>query len=520
MCRFGLDVSDNQGVIDWKMVKEAGVKFAILRTVRRSSKIDKQLENNIKGCIANGIPADFYKYGYALTEAESEREAQEVVAALATLGIKPAKDVVIWHDVEDDSQMALSTAQLTKICQAFKKVVKDAGYTYGLYMGKYDFEKGEVAVTDLGAPHTWLARYYDGYTLKGFSEVPNEKYKPVVPNGELWGWQWTSSGRVPGISGNVDFDVAYYEIAGLQQEVTEESTDSDRKTRSRFVAQARAWIGKNEADGTHRGIIDIYNGHKPLARGYAVKYTDSWCATFISAVAVILGYTDIIPTECSCQQMISLFKEMGCWVEDDTYIPLPGDIVFYDWQDSGSGDNAGWSDHVGTVERVSGDYMVVIEGNYKDGVGRRSIQVNGRYIRGYGVPKFDEEDIANNATTSGSEIQNSSKKSVDEIAKEVIAGLWKSGEERKQMLTEAGYDYEEVRIRVNQLLGVYYPAYTGNYAKVDDVLRAIGVPDIYVGNKTKRKPIGKANGFPKYTGKQNENLAIISFAKQGKLKRP
>ena len=79
MCRFGLDVSDNQGVIDWKMVKEAGVKFAILRTVRRSSKIDKQLENNIKGCIANGIPADFYKYGYALTEAESEREAKEVV---------------------------------------------------------------------------------------------------------------------------------------------------------------------------------------------------------------------------------------------------------------------------------------------------------------------------------------------------------------------------------------------------------------------------------------------------------
>ena len=130
MCRFGLDVSDNQGVIDWKMVKEAGVKFAILRTVRRSSKIDKQLENNIKGCIANGIPADFYKYGYALTEAESEREAKEVVLALETLGIKPAKDVVIWHDVEDDSQMALSTAQLTKICQAFKKVVEDAGYTY------------------------------------------------------------------------------------------------------------------------------------------------------------------------------------------------------------------------------------------------------------------------------------------------------------------------------------------------------------------------------------------------------
>ena len=89
------------------------------------------------------------------------------------------------------------------------------------------------------------------------------------------------------------------------------------------------------------------------------------------------------------------------------------------------------------------------------------------------------------------------------------------------MLTEKGYDYEEVRIRVNQILGVYYPTYTGSSVKVDEVLRAIGVPDIYVGNKTKRKPIAVVNNISKnYTGKQNENLAIISFAKSGRLKKP
>lgn len=510
---YGIDVSDNQGVIDWKKVKNAGVQFAILRTVRRSGKIDSQLANNIKGCIENDIPADFYKYAYALTEADSEREAKEVIAALNTIGIKPAKDVVIWHDVEDDTKMALSTETLTKICKAFKKVVEDAGYTYGLYMGKYDFEKGEVNLSDLKGAHVWIARYYDGYTLKGFGEVPNEKYKPIIPNSELWGWQWTSSGRVPGITGNVDFDVAYYDITGLQQEDTEEGTDIDRKTRNRFVSQARAWIGKNEADGTHRKIIDIYNGHKPLARGYKVKYTDSWCATFVSAAAIKCGLTDIVQTECSCQQMISLLKKIGCWVEDDAYIPLPGDIVFYDWQDNGSGDCTGWSDHVGIVESVSGDYIVVIEGNYKDGVGRRSIQVNGRYIRGYGVPKFEEE-------SRDPDVPGDSKKSIEEIAKEAIAGKWSTGSERKKRLTEAGYDYETVRVKVNELLGVYYPKYTGSSKKVDEVLRAIDVPDIYVGNKTKRKPIGKANGMPKYTGKQNENLAIISLAKSGRLKKP
>ena len=72
------------------------------------------------------------------------------------------------------------------------------------------------------------------------------------------------------------------------------------KYASKVIAQAVAWLGKNEKDGSHKDMIDIYNAHRPLARGYKVKYTDAWCATFVSAVAVKLGYTGIIPTECSC----------------------------------------------------------------------------------------------------------------------------------------------------------------------------------------------------------------------------
>lgn len=516
MAKYGLDVSDNQGVIDWKKIKNAGVEFAILRSVRRSGKYDYQLENNIKGCIENGIPADFYKYAYALTKKDSASEANEVVLALETLGVKPSKDVVIWHDIEENSLMELSTKELTEICVAFREVVENAGYTYGLYMGKYDFEKGEVNIADLGMPHIWIARYYDGYTLKGFGEKPNAKYRPTVPNGELWGWQYTSSGRAKGIVGNVDLNVAYYEISGLRQEAPDEIEDTDRKTRSRYVAQARAWLGKNEKDCSHRDIIDVYNSHSPLARGYKVKYSDSWCATFVSAVAIVVDYTDIIPTECSCQQMIERFKEIGCWMEDDAHVPLPGDIVFYDWQDNGTGDNTGWSDHVGIVEKVSNGYMTIIEGNYNNAVGRRVIAVNARYIRGYGVPKFDTEK------TSNSEIPNNSKKSIDEIAKDVIDGKYGNGEIRKKKLEAEGYDYETVRARVNQIIEEqkYYPKYNGNSNRVDEVLAAIGVPKIYIGNKTKRKPVGKANGFPNYTGKQNENLAIIYLAKQGKLKKP
>ena len=163
------------------------------------------------------------------------------------------------------------------------------------------------------------------------------------------------------------------------------------KTAKSLIEQARSWIGFNEADGTHKQIIDVYNSHKPLARGYAVKYTDAWCATFVSAVAIKLGYTDIIPTECGCGEMIKLFQKLGAWIEDENRTPNPGDILFYDWQDDGKGDNTGWPDHVGIVEKVESGNITVIEGNYKNGVNRRALSVNGKNIRGYGVPKYDAE---------------------------------------------------------------------------------------------------------------------------------
>ena len=150
-------------------------------------------------------------------------------------------------------------------------------------------------------------------------------------------------------------------------------------------------IGVKEGTVLHHKIVDRYNSRNPLPRGYKVKYTDAWCATFISYLAIIMGYTDIIPVECGCPQMIALAKEMGIWVEDDDYVAKPGDIPLYDWQDSGKGDNTGTPDHIGIAEKVVNGIMTVIEGNYHDAVGRREIEVNGRYIRGYIVPRYDDD---------------------------------------------------------------------------------------------------------------------------------
>lgn len=160
---------------------------------------------------------------------------------------------------------------------------------------------------------------------------------------------------------------------------------------SELLKVAQSWVGKKESDGSHKAIVDLYNSHKPLARKYKVKYSDSWCATFITALAIKCDAVDIIPKECGCQEMINLFKKIGCWIENDAHVPKTGDIIFYDWQDNGKGDNTGWSDHVGFVEKVVGNDITVIEGNMNDAVGRRVLQVNGKYIRGYGVPKYEAE---------------------------------------------------------------------------------------------------------------------------------
>lgn len=179
---------------------------------------------------------------------------------------------------------------------------------------------------------------------------------------------------------------------------------TEQELRQKVVSIAQSYLGCNEANGSHKKIIDLYNSHKPLARGYAVKYTDAWCSTFASAVAIAAGLTDIIPTECGCEKHIQLFKNLGSWQENDAYVPSPGDYIFYDWDDNGSGDDTGSADHVGIVEKVSGKTITVIEGNYSNAVKRRTITVNGKNIRGYGVPKYSSKatGTSTGGTTTGS----------------------------------------------------------------------------------------------------------------------
>lgn len=175
---------------------------------------------------------------------------------------------------------------------------------------------------------------------------------------------------------------------------------TELELRSNLVAIAKAWYGCREADNTHKPIIDFYNTIKPLPRGYKVKYTDEWCATYVSAVFHKAGLLSIAPAECSCSKMIEKHKALGTWVEDDAYVPAPGDIIMYDWQDSGVGDNTSAPDHVGIVATVDGNNMTIIEGNKGEAVAYRTLKVNGLYIRGYCVPNYAKMATASSGSTA------------------------------------------------------------------------------------------------------------------------
>jgi len=254
----------------------------------------------------------------------------------------------------------------------------------------------------------------------------------------------------------------YEKVVAMQKK---EDTMTERQLREKAVNTAKAWAGCKESNGTHKQIIDLYNSVKPLPRGYAVKYNDAWCATFVSAVGIAVGLSAIILRECGCGAMIDLYKAAGRWQENDAYVPDMGDVVFYDWQDTGKGDNIGYPDHVGMVCSVSGNTIKVIEGNKNDAVEYRDLQVNGRYIRGYGLP-----DYASMATVAE---PAPNKKSVAEVAQEVKAGKWGNNPERKQRLEAAGYNYAEVQAAVNTLMdgsGLKPETYT---VKRGDTLSAI-----------------------------------------------
>lgn len=159
------------------------------------------------------------------------------------------------------------------------------------------------------------------------------------------------------------------------------------------------WVGYSEANGKHRYIVDVYNNYcakrGKYPRGYKVPYNVAWCDVTVSAAFIQAGAVDLIGgIECGVEEHIQIFKSKGIWIEDGKITPQPGYIITYNW-DQWTQPNDGYADHIGIVESVKDGKIIVIEGNYNNGVNRRSIPIGWGYIRGYAAPKYADNSLKN-----------------------------------------------------------------------------------------------------------------------------
>ena len=161
---------------------------------------------------------------------------------------------------------------------------------------------------------------------------------------------------------------------------------TERELRAKVVSIAKKDLGARQYSERHAQIIRDFNKIPDMGTWMSTDY--AWCAASVSAWGYRAGLGDIFYPSASCNQMIAKYKKHGRWQEKDGYVPDIGDVIMYDWDDSGRGDNKGEADHVGIVINVANGYMTVIEGNKHNAVGTRTLAVNGRYIRGFCLPDY------------------------------------------------------------------------------------------------------------------------------------
>lgn len=198
----GIDVAKWNGTIDWNRVKVYGVKFAILKVINKQRKTEEAFERNYSESLRVGIPTSVYNYSYATDIQTAISDAQLVVSI-----IKNKKIEYVWMDVEDDCQKDLGM-NLINMINAYQKVIEKAGYKFGVYTGLSFYNSYIKPYASYLKCKFWIARYYNGYKQMDFYQMPLESKKPSISH-TLWGWQYTSSGKVDGIAGNVDLNALY-----------------------------------------------------------------------------------------------------------------------------------------------------------------------------------------------------------------------------------------------------------------------------------------------------------------------
>lgn len=345
----GIDVSAWQGKIDWKTVADYGMGFAILRITEAGNVVDSQFENNLAGCNKYNIPVGVYKYSYAMTIAEIQREARKVVSTLNGRRIQ----FPVFLDLEHNNQRSLGSESIHKMADAFREVVEAAGYKFAIYCNVDWYEN--VICSHLKKYDFWIARYPsndDGWL--------QERLRPDFGVG----WQYSSKAKIPGISGTVDRNV-FYKDYSEETEKKEETTVNKLQehtklgdyyannggTKPYLEKKSNAYLDdftKNAGDKNYTKFArDVNNWNQPGCQG------QPWCAVYqFWKLVKVFGLTKALQIMgggfYNCQSVTRHAKQKGTWHST----PKKGALIIFR---NGS--------HIGSVNSYDTTYVYTNEGN-------------------------------------------------------------------------------------------------------------------------------------------------------------
>lgn len=275
-----IDVSGWQGDIDWAKAKADGVEGAIIRLgYGEGNNADKKAQRNISECKRLGIPFGIYWYSYADTPALAKEEGTDVVAKLKQFGVNPSDLAYpVYYDLEkwtwEGHQPPTDPNVYNNIVNNWYSALQSAGYkNLGVY-SYTSYLQGPLKHVDIYAKITWVAQY--GARM-GFDSFPTNSR----------GWQYTSSGKVDGISGNVDMNAfgnkeyanGGHWVTKNDQKYWRDSDGSLARSKEIYDPESNAWYWI-DSDGTMAHDKDVYlrsNGGKWVrydSNGHMVKGED------------------------------------------------------------------------------------------------------------------------------------------------------------------------------------------------------------------------------------------------------
>lgn len=220
----GIDVAKWNAVRNYAALRTAGIEFAIVKVINKQNRPDGRFEEHLAGFAEARIPVIAgYNYLYTTTPRQAEAAAQAVVETAA------GRIPMIYADAEDKVLRTISREQLTEVLLAYKAVIEKAGIKFGIYTNP-DWYKNVLDPDTLGGPF-WMARYG-----KNNGRLDNA-YRPAIRH-PMYGWQYTSRGRIAGIDGDVDMNIWYADIEGNENMAGSPAVKYSREQFIKEMAQA------------------------------------------------------------------------------------------------------------------------------------------------------------------------------------------------------------------------------------------------------------------------------------------